>query len=139
MRIASLILFLMMATTFNVQALSFPEGCRTPPGVVTEIWDLDGAKATMVGKHTKPDILFACTAGYVHQGAMEADACVKYYDEEEIFEDRLEAQANCPKGAITVNGNLTIFPVQPNCANGGFQAIEAFRTLCPNSGIRLEQ
>ncbi|ASP35473.1 hypothetical protein CHH27_21340 [Labrenzia sp. VG12] len=107
---------------------------------MTEIYGLDTEKATMTGKHTLPDIIWSCTEGHVHQSTMEIDECVEFYKAEGILDGpTLSAQANCPKGAVTVTGNLTVFPIYPSCANGGFQAIEAFKLLCPNARIKLQQ
>lgn len=129
---------IVVLVTVPAEALHFPEGCRVPGGVVTEIRGLDSEKATMIGKHTVPDIIWSCTQGHVHQGTMEPTECIEFYKAEGPLDDYvLSAQANCQKGAITVNDNLTVFPVSPACANGGFQAIEAFELLCPNSDLKL--
>jgi hypothetical protein len=125
-------------TAGSAEALSFPESCRTPGGVVTEITGLNTEKASMVGQHTLPDIIWSCTQGHVHQGVMETSDCIDAYKEMEAYENNsLFAQANCPKGAVTVNGNLTVFPIFPACAIGGFQAIKAYELLCPNSDLKL--
>ena len=120
-------------------ALEFPETCRTPSGVVDEIYGIDTEKATMQGKHTMPDIIFACHAGNVTQGTMSPKDCIDFYVAEGFSAGRLDAQANCQKGAITVDGNLTVFPIEPGCANAGFQAIKAFKILCPSSDMQLEK
>lgn len=135
---ASLLIFVLpILFAPNVYALEYPASCRTPSGVVEEIFELDTEKASMRGRHTLPDIVYACTAGFVRQGTMDIEECIRFYESENVYEQALFTEANCAKGAITVDGNLTVFPIAPNCANGGFQAIEAFKLLCPSSGLML--
>jgi len=122
-----------LLTTLPATALQFPEGCRTPPATVTQITGIDTQNARMEAKYTMPDIIYACHAGFVHQGTMKPDECMSFYMEEQILDSPpLQASADCVAGVITVEGMRAKLPIDPACANGGFQLIDAFKTLCPS-------
>jgi hypothetical protein len=110
-----------LLTTLPATALQFPEGCRTPPATVTQITGIDTENARMEAKYTQPDIIYACHAGFVHQGTMKPDECMSSYMEEQILDSPTpHASADCVAGVIIVEGMRANSPLTPRVQTGAF-------------------
>lgn len=119
-------------------ALQFPGTCVSPPATVTKITGVNTQNATMEARYTLPDIIQACHEGYVDQGALPPDECIRKH--RGLLESPpLHASADCVAGVVTVEGFRTKLPAYPSCATGGIRAIEAFRSLCPSYSGEIER
>ena len=118
-------------------ALEFPETCITPPATVIHITGIDTRNARMEARYTLPDIIQACHQGYVDQSDAPPEVCIAR-NRHLLQAPLLHANADCVAGVVTVEGLKSRLPVHADCASGGFQAIKAFRTLCPSYGGEIE-
>lgn len=125
-------------STLPANALQFPETCITPPASVTSITGIDTRNAKMEGRYTLPDIIQACHQGYVSQGTLSPNACIKQF-RSLTRSPPLHATADCVAGMVTVEGERTRLPAHADCASGGIRAIAAFKTLCPSYGGQVER
>ena len=82
-------------------ALQFPGTCITPPATVTRITGIDTHNARMEARYTLPDIIQACHEGYVRQGTLSIDDCIRRY---RLLTDSLplNATADCVAGSVNV-------------------------------------
>lgn len=101
-------------------ALQFPGTCITPPATVTRIPGIDTHNARMEARYTLPDIIQACNEGYVRQGTLSIDDCIRRY---RLLTDSppLNATADCVAGSVNVEGERTTLPAHTDCATGGFR------------------
>jgi hypothetical protein len=92
----------------------------------------------MEARYTLPDIIQACHEGYVRQGTLSIDDCIRRY---RLLTDSppLNATADCVAGSVNVEGERTTLPAHTDCATGGFRAIAAFKTLCPSYSGQVER
>jgi hypothetical protein len=106
--------------------------CIKPPATVVEIAGIDTDQAYAKAVFTAVDIRTACNAGYVNQGALKSDACVRQMQKELIGEE-ITAHANCTNGTLKLTKRpIFIMPVWKDCASGGIFAAPAFQMLCPS-------
>jgi hypothetical protein len=111
---------------------AIPWHVHNPPATVTRIAGIDTHNARMEARYTLPDIIQACHEGYVSQGTLSIDDCIRRY---RLLTDSppLNATADCVAGSVNVEGERTTLAVHTDCATGGFQAIAALKLSAARS------
>lgn len=119
------------------EATRFPAGCSLPGATITSKTGVDTQHADMTARIERRDII-----GVTHDGCGSGPQCQVSIP---AFLGKVwHARANCRAGTVSINLNGSDVrhyqpPIQENCAEESFQAVEAFQMLCPNYRGKIEK
>lgn len=126
-----------VSTPSNASDIHF--SCRIPGSTILSVAKINTARAELVAKMLRSDIVEACQDGWALQGTAPPKQCIQQLANwhHEATLDRVTA--NCRTDQVNLNGRRLTFPVNTSCAAGGFAAYEAFRLLCPRKRLSKRQ